>query len=75
MSNTNVKFGGSDWLFGWAFLIMFTAKVFGFIDWSWWIITIPLWGPVVAILVILILVLIGVGVWMLSVMFADWVRK
>ena len=32
-------------LFSCMFLILFTAKVFGYIVVSWWIITAPIWAP------------------------------
>lgn len=34
-------------LLGAMFLIMFAGKVVGAMDWSWWVVTSPLWGPVV----------------------------
>lgn len=44
------------WVMWIMFLIMFTAKVFGFITWSWWTIAAPLWLPVsVMLLVVMVL--------------------
>lgn len=31
------------------FAIFFLAKVTGYIDWSWWLVTAPLWAPWVII--------------------------
>lgn len=40
------------------FLVLLVLKLTGVIDWSWWLITLPLWGP----LAIILLALIGVGI-------------
>ena len=31
--------------FGLLFLIFLVLKLTGYIAWSWWIVTMPLWGP------------------------------
>lgn len=38
---------------GGMFLVFLTLKLIGAIDWSWWIVTAPLWGPYVIILAIM----------------------
>jgi hypothetical protein len=35
------------------FLIFMTLKLTGYITWSWWYVTIPLWGPLLLVLVIM----------------------
>jgi hypothetical protein len=35
------------------FLIFMTLKLTGYITWSWWYVTLPLWGPLLLVLVIL----------------------
>jgi hypothetical protein len=35
------------------FLIFMTLKLTGNITWSWWYVTLPLWGPALLVLVIL----------------------
>jgi len=42
--NTAVQTGGVG-LFGWMFLIFLTLKLTGYITWSWWWVTAPLWIP------------------------------
>jgi len=42
----NMGFGGV------LFLIFLVLKLVGVIHWSWWWITVPLWGPLVLTLVI-----------------------
>ena len=42
-SNTNATGGG---FLGLMFLIFMTLKLTGFIEWSWWWVTAPLWIPV-----------------------------
>jgi hypothetical protein len=34
------------------FLIFMTLKLTGYITWSWWYVTLPLWGPLLLVLVI-----------------------
>jgi hypothetical protein len=31
------------------FLLFLGLKLFGYISWSWWLVTIPLWGPLALI--------------------------
>ena len=54
----NFKIG----VFGFMFLIMFAAKVFGLIDWSWWLVFSPLWVPVALILLTALFILIVRGI-------------
>jgi hypothetical protein len=34
------------------FLIFMVLKLTGYITWSWWYVTLPLWGPISLVLVI-----------------------
>lgn len=38
------------------FLIFMVLKLTGHIDWSWWYVTLPLWGGVAAVVVIVFFV-------------------
>ena len=39
--------------FGWAlFLVFLILKLCGKIDWSWWWVTAPLWGPVALVIIL-----------------------
>ena len=40
-------------LLGVAFIVL---KLVGVIDWSWWLVTLPLYGPVILLIIILIIV-------------------
>lgn len=53
MSDSNSSTSGGIGLFGATFLIFLTLKLTGFIDWSWWWVTAPLWGGLVLFLMIL----------------------
>lgn len=57
MENSNLK-GGSFFLE--ALLVAFIVlKLCGVIDWSWWVILLPLWAPIVlAIAVIAVIIII-----------------
>ena len=44
MSDNNSRSSGGIGFFGLMFLIFMTLKLTGFISWSWWWITAPLWG-------------------------------
>jgi hypothetical protein len=35
------------------FLIFMVLKLTGYITWSWWYVTLPLWGPILLALVIM----------------------
>lgn len=56
MSNKNSTSSGGIGIFSIMFLIFMTLKLTGFIDWSWWWVTAPLWGGF--LLVVLIFVII-----------------
>ena len=40
-------------LLGIAFIVL---KLVGVIDWSWWLVTLPFYGPVILLIIILIIV-------------------
>lgn len=44
------------------FLTFLVLKLTSVIDWSWWWVTAPLWGPIVLVLGIIALVLLVFGV-------------
>ena len=44
--------------FSLIFLIFLTLKLCGVINWSWWLITLPLWGGYALILLILLIMFI-----------------
>lgn len=45
-----------------VFLAFFAAKIFGYINWSWWWIFSPLWIPLVLAIIVFV-VLIGLKIW------------
>ena len=53
---------GGIGIFTLMFLILFTAKVFGAIDWSWWWVFSPVWVPVALILLTALFILIVRGI-------------
>ena len=53
---------GGIGLFGLMFLLFLGLKLGGVINWSWWWVTAPLWGPLALGLSIFIIILIIVGV-------------
>jgi hypothetical protein len=58
MSNSNSSSSGGIGFFGLMFLIFMTLKLTGFIDWSWWWVTAPLWGGFALIILFIIFVMI-----------------
>jgi hypothetical protein len=58
MSNSNSSSSGGVGFFGLMFLIFMTLKLTNYIDWSWWWVTIPLWGGFALIFIILVIVAI-----------------
>jgi hypothetical protein len=53
MSNKNNNTSNGLGLGTILFLIFMTLKLTGYITWSWWYVTLPLWGPLSLVLVIL----------------------
>ena len=43
-------------------LLFVAAKLFGYIDWSWWWVFAPLW--IEAAIVLVLIVLFGIGTWL-----------
>lgn len=41
------------------FLIFLVLKLTGYIDWSWWWVTAPMWAGVILVLIVVILVAIA----------------
>ena len=59
MSNNNNNTSGGIGLGMILFLIFMTLKLTGNITWSWWYVTLPLWGPL--LLVIAIFAIAGIA--------------
>ena len=59
MSNNNNNKSGGIGLGMILFLIFMTLKLTGHITWSWWYVTLPLWGPL--LLVIAIFAIAGIA--------------
>ena len=47
--NNNTQSGGIGFL-GLLAIVFITLKLTNVINWSWWWVTAPLWGPIVALL-------------------------
>lgn len=43
------------------FLVMFTLKLLGITEVSWWIVTAPLWGPLSVVLIVVPCCLVVIG--------------
>lgn len=50
MSETSTEAQGGIGLTGAVFLVFLVLKLTGHVDWSWWWVTAPLWGGLVAVL-------------------------
>ena len=50
------KSSGGIGFFGFMFLIFMTLKLTGYIDWSWWWVTSPLWIPLATLVAVLLVV-------------------
>lgn len=60
MANNNSSSSSGVGLLGLMFLIFMTLKLMGYITWSWWWVTAPLWGGfAIIITIVLIIVLIN----------------
>ena len=58
MSNNNNNTSGGIGLGMILFLIFMTLKLTGNITWSWWYVTLPLWGPLSLLFGIIIIVVL-----------------
>lgn len=60
MSNNTYSAGiGPAGLLGVAFVIL---KLIGTIDWSWWLVTLPFWGPAAFLTAVGLVILLAWGV-------------
>ena len=59
MSTATSSSGGIG-LFGMMFIVFLILKLTGYIAWSWWWITAPLWGGFALVFGVLIAVVLGV---------------
>jgi len=60
MSKTTTLYGGPGYL-GLLSLIFVVAKLTGYIDWSWWIVLLPM--LIIPVIIIIIVVIIGIKCW------------
>jgi len=58
MANSNSSSSGGIGFLGLMILIFMTLKLTGFIDWSWWWVTAPLWGGFALIFIFIIIVVL-----------------
>lgn len=56
MANSGSKYGGGTSLFTLLTVLFIGLKLTGYIDWSWWWVLAPAWGPLA-----LALTLIGIA--------------
>lgn len=54
---------GGVGLLGLLGILFVGLKLTGYINWSWWYVTMPFWGGIAIALVVMLLILIG---WLLS---------
>ncbi len=60
MSNSSSSSSGGVSILDLLFVLFVGLKLGGLIDWSWWWVTVPLWGGVAIIVVILAVVFLSV---------------
>jgi hypothetical protein len=56
------KSSGGIGLTGMTFIVFLVLKLCNVITWSWWWVTAPLWGSLLAVVAIIALVWIGAGI-------------
>jgi hypothetical protein len=62
---------GGIGFFGLLGIVFITLKLTGYINWSWWLVTAPLWGPPAAVLSVAALMFALAGILMLCGLFAT----
>ena len=55
--NKQVKSNGMNF-FGVLTIVFVVLKLVGVIDWSWWYVLLPLWGPAAMAIIVLVMVLL-----------------
>ena len=55
MSNNTSSSSGGIGVLGLLGIVFVTLKLLGFIDWSWWWVTLPFWGGIALVFAILVL--------------------
>jgi len=72
--NKVVQSGGVSFL-SLLFLLFLALKLTGYITWSWWYVTMPLWGGLAIALSALILFAAGAGLVLLFAAIYDRIKK
>jgi ABC-type nickel/cobalt efflux system permease component RcnA len=68
MDNRNTSYSGGVSLAGLTFIVFLVLKLCNVIDWSWWWVTAPLWGPFALGLVIFIVA-------MAVILIKEWIKQ
>lgn len=55
---SNNKSGGGIGFFGMLAIVFIACKITGFIDWPWLLVLLPIWGPLLLVLVVAFIALI-----------------
>ena len=62
MSDNNVTRSGGITFFGALGILFIGLNLAGIINWSWWLVLLPLYGPLVAALALILLILLGAAI-------------
>jgi hypothetical protein len=74
MSSERPSGGGVDFM-GLLAILFIGLKLGGVIDWSWWWVLSPMWGPPVVALSVLLIALVALSVLWAACAIADKVRR
>lgn len=61
-NNTTTTASGGIGFFGLITIVFIALKLMGYIDWSWWAVTSPLWGTFLATISIFFILHIIIGI-------------
>lgn len=50
---------GSGWVCAFLTILFSFCKIFGVINWSWWVVLLPLWGPAALAFALVILTILA----------------
>lgn len=73
MTNNHVHVDSGIGFMGFLFIVFFVLKIMGYLNWSWWWVTAPLWMPTA--LTIIILILFGISVFVVALLYTIFDRK
>ena len=75
MSSKQQSASGGVGFFGLLAIVFITLKLCGVINWSWWWVLSPLWGPLALLAAVLLVAFLVIAVLGTCAMIYEWLEK